>query len=479
MCRGLSLDAPNGALVQPKSAKQQSSARTQQWDDDFLQFTYKIVSCDKTWRHDYATCPFSHPGESSERRHPSAYLPFMCGSTQHSTDLKEKCPFGTSCKYAHGHFELWLHPGRFRTKLCSLRGNCRRSVCFFAHSEAELRVTPYSKLDTAAAVAAQQLSQLAADGAVHSVTTSPCGSISAGSNVDGSDGGEVKAALANLSTPCESGMRVRSSPCASAAAGDGLASAFTTGMVLNQQPPALLEVQLQGNSNPALLAADAVSGAASTAPAMWLSGCSTGMLQQQMPAGNMAYGGVLPQRQLVYLDAATNAMGFTQGVAALPAAPGTEVMNGWMLAPNGAPAPAPAVNRLQDQWVANSMLAAAQQQHAAYGGLAGTAAGYNCAPAAAQMQGALSMPNMLGGSMVLDQWPQLENGGAYGGPSGLARPAMGCGLSVQRAAALQQQQQLGAAGAQQMCMAQLLSTLPDQAVQQLLAGMLAVDASSA
>ncbi|WIA17071.1 hypothetical protein OEZ85_013972 [Tetradesmus obliquus] len=100
----------------------------------------------------------------------------MCGSTQHSTDLKEKCPFGTTCKYAHGHFELWLHPGRFRTKLCSLGGNCRRPVCFFAHSEAELRVTPYSKLDTAAAVAAQQLSQLAADGTVPSAHTSQCGS---------------------------------------------------------------------------------------------------------------------------------------------------------------------------------------------------------------------------------------------------------------------------------------------------------------
>lgn len=49
----------------------------------------QVVPCDKTWRHDYATCPFAHAGESSERRHPSAYLPFMCGSTQHSTDLKE------------------------------------------------------------------------------------------------------------------------------------------------------------------------------------------------------------------------------------------------------------------------------------------------------------------------------------------------------------------------------------------------------
>eukprot|EP00775_Hariotina_reticulata_P013425 gene13425-13553_t len=115
MCR-LPFDGPKVPLTRPAAQSQ----RQQQYDDQFLQYTYKVVPCDKTWRHDYSTCPFAHSGESSERRHPSTYLPFMCNSTQHSTDLKEKCPFGTSCKYAHGHFELWLHPGRFRTKMCSL-----------------------------------------------------------------------------------------------------------------------------------------------------------------------------------------------------------------------------------------------------------------------------------------------------------------------------------------------------------------------
>jgi hypothetical protein len=394
--------------------------------------------------------------------------------------LLQKCPFGTACKYAHGHFELWLHPGRFRTKLCSLGGNCRRPVCFFAHSEAELRVTQYSKLDTAAVVAAQQLSQLAADGTVPSITTSPCGSISAGSNVassvhsGSSDGGDVKAAFVNLSSPCgsEAGLPVRGSP---SAACNGLASGYTAGMMLNQQQAAMLEMQFQGNTNAALLAADAVSIAASTAPAMWLGGSSTGMLQQQMPAPTMVYGNVLPQQQqVVYLDAASNTMGFTQGVTALPAA-GTDMMNGWMLAPSTAAAPV-ALNSLQDQWVTNNMLAAAQQRNAAaYGGLAGATAGFSCTPAAAQVQvqGALPMPNMLGGGNVLDQWLQLENAGAYGGPPGLNRPTMGCGISV---APMQQQQQPSAANAR---MVQLLSTLPDQTVQQLLAGMLAVDAPGA
>jgi hypothetical protein len=240
-------------------------------------------------------------------------------------------------------------------------------------------------------------------------------------------------------------------------------------MMVNQQQTAMLEMQLQGNTNAALLAADAVSIAASTAPAMWLGGSSTGMLQQQMPAPTMAYGNVLPQQQLVYLDASSNTMGFTQGLAALPAAAGTDMTNGWMLAPNAAAAPV-AVNSLQNQWMTNNMLAAAQQQNAAaYGGLATAAAGFSCAPAGAQVQGALPMPNMLGGGNVLDQWLQLENAGAFGGPPGLTRSGMGCGISV----APMQQQQPGAANAR---MAQLLSTLPDHTVQQLLAGMLAVDA---
>jgi hypothetical protein len=49
----------------------------------------QIVPCNKSFRHDFATCPYGHAAESSVRRHPSAYLPFLCGATQHSTDLKE------------------------------------------------------------------------------------------------------------------------------------------------------------------------------------------------------------------------------------------------------------------------------------------------------------------------------------------------------------------------------------------------------
>lgn len=41
--------------------------------------------------------------------------------------------------YAHGVFECWLHPSRYRTQLCTDGEACARRVCFFAHRECELR----------------------------------------------------------------------------------------------------------------------------------------------------------------------------------------------------------------------------------------------------------------------------------------------------------------------------------------------------
>eukprot|EP00878_Enallax_costatus_P011062 GHUV01011554.1.p1 GENE.GHUV01011554.1~~GHUV01011554.1.p1 ORF type:complete len:360 (+),score=142.17 GHUV01011554.1:784-1863(+) len=37
-------------------------------------------------------------------------------------------------------FEYWLHPQRYRTQMCRSGEGCQRSLCFFAHSAAELRV---------------------------------------------------------------------------------------------------------------------------------------------------------------------------------------------------------------------------------------------------------------------------------------------------------------------------------------------------
>lgn len=49
------------------------------------------------------------------------------------------CIRGDACPYAHGIFESWLHPTRYRTQLCTDGAACRRRVCFFAHHESEIR----------------------------------------------------------------------------------------------------------------------------------------------------------------------------------------------------------------------------------------------------------------------------------------------------------------------------------------------------
>jgi hypothetical protein len=43
------------------------------------------------------------------------------------------CGF-TTCRY-------WLHPQRFKTELCQFGAKCNRSVCFYAHSMTDLRVS--------------------------------------------------------------------------------------------------------------------------------------------------------------------------------------------------------------------------------------------------------------------------------------------------------------------------------------------------
>jgi hypothetical protein len=49
------------------------------------------------------------------------------------------CAKRDHCQFAHGVFELWLHPDRYRTELCRDGIACTRKVCFFAHSMEQLR----------------------------------------------------------------------------------------------------------------------------------------------------------------------------------------------------------------------------------------------------------------------------------------------------------------------------------------------------
>lgn len=51
---------------------------------------------------------------------------------------------GDVCTYSHGVYECWLHPAKYRTQLCKDGAQCRRPVCFFAHSVSELRSPTYT-----------------------------------------------------------------------------------------------------------------------------------------------------------------------------------------------------------------------------------------------------------------------------------------------------------------------------------------------
>eukprot|EP00879_Flechtneria_rotunda_P008263 GHRR01008656.1.p1 GENE.GHRR01008656.1~~GHRR01008656.1.p1 ORF type:complete len:507 (+),score=133.37 GHRR01008656.1:159-1679(+) len=88
------------------------------------------------FKHDWRACPFAHPTENARRRDPREfkYSSLVC------PDYRQGCCVrGDTCQYAHGVFESWLHPSRYRTQLCKDQEKCDRPICFFAHSISELR----------------------------------------------------------------------------------------------------------------------------------------------------------------------------------------------------------------------------------------------------------------------------------------------------------------------------------------------------
>lgn len=83
---------------------------------------------------------------------------------------------GELCPYAHGVFECWLHPSRYRTQLCKDGTACSRPLCFFAHSLPELRASTHTWTPSAEEMqqqsypnTAQQPSQQAPDSPSHSL----------------------------------------------------------------------------------------------------------------------------------------------------------------------------------------------------------------------------------------------------------------------------------------------------------------------
>ncbi|KAK4432942.1 Zinc finger CCCH domain-containing protein 20 [Sesamum alatum] len=105
--------------------------------DHFRMFEFKVRKCTRGRSHDWTECPFAHPGEKARRRDPRK---FHYSGTACPDFRKGNCRKGDSCEFAHGVFECWLHPARYRTQPCKDGMNCKRRVCFFAHSPDQLRV---------------------------------------------------------------------------------------------------------------------------------------------------------------------------------------------------------------------------------------------------------------------------------------------------------------------------------------------------
>ncbi|WIA09439.1 hypothetical protein OEZ85_008843 [Tetradesmus obliquus] len=102
----------------------------------FFMYQYKVVLCPKRYSHDWGACPYAHEKEKARRRDPQTFQYSSCICPNAS---KGECPNGLQCPYAHTLFEYWLHPARFRTQMCRSGTDCRRALCFFAHTAEELR----------------------------------------------------------------------------------------------------------------------------------------------------------------------------------------------------------------------------------------------------------------------------------------------------------------------------------------------------
>ncbi|XP_074590865.1 zinc finger CCCH domain-containing protein 23-like [Curcuma longa] len=106
--------------------------------DDFRIYEFKIRRCPRGRSHDWTECPYAHPGEKARRRDPRRF--HYSGTPCSDFRQGGGCRRGEGCEYAHGVFETWLHPARYRTEPCKDGAACLRRVCFFAHSPKELRI---------------------------------------------------------------------------------------------------------------------------------------------------------------------------------------------------------------------------------------------------------------------------------------------------------------------------------------------------
>eukprot|EP00262_Sarcandra_glabra_P000020 TRINITY_DN1000_c0_g1_i2.p1 TRINITY_DN1000_c0_g1~~TRINITY_DN1000_c0_g1_i2.p1 ORF type:complete len:382 (-),score=10.44 TRINITY_DN1000_c0_g1_i2:216-1361(-) len=110
--------------------------------DEFRMYEFKVRRCARGRSHDWTECPYAHPGEKARRRDPRR---FHYAGTACPDFRKGNCKRGDACEFAHGVFECWLHPARYRTQPCKDGTSCRRRVCFFAHTQEQLRVLPHQQ----------------------------------------------------------------------------------------------------------------------------------------------------------------------------------------------------------------------------------------------------------------------------------------------------------------------------------------------
>lgn len=109
-------------------------------DEEWMMYEFKVRRCPRARAHEWTSCPYAHPGEPARRRDPRR----VAYSGEPCPDFRRRpggaCPRGAGCPFAHGTFEMWLHPSRYRTRPCRAGARCARPVCFFAHTDKELRV---------------------------------------------------------------------------------------------------------------------------------------------------------------------------------------------------------------------------------------------------------------------------------------------------------------------------------------------------
>ncbi|XP_072960605.1 zinc finger CCCH domain-containing protein 35-like [Typha angustifolia] len=113
--------------------------------DDFRMYEFKVRRCARGRSHDWTECPYAHPGEKARRRDPRKYRYSGIACPEYR---KGSCNRGDLCEFAHGVFECWLHPSRYRTQPCKDGTACTRRVCFFAHTKEQLRVVPQKQVDS-------------------------------------------------------------------------------------------------------------------------------------------------------------------------------------------------------------------------------------------------------------------------------------------------------------------------------------------